>query len=291
MENKIYRINRSRSLERLSERLGSSFSLASAIRDLLKTRNSLDILEIGFGYGHVLLELAWLFREQEVRFNGVDKRLNIANREELREAAVHFNIVPASDIDRFTLPLLHSYDATSMHFADESIDFVYSAFVVRFIEHKDKFIEEVCRVLRPGGRAVLHIGGANWNYPYGKKTDNRHLTHFLNRFVLKYGDELIPLPIYMKLFESNTFNFKFADHPHCILLIHKTASGKLSLNLDFNEKLSMSGRKLPLRNRKGDIKGGFRTVYDIHGQYYDALFDRGLLSIEYIKHSRKLPLH
>jgi len=42
----------------LSERLGSSFSLASTIHDLLKTRNSLDILEIGFGYGHVLLELA-----------------------------------------------------------------------------------------------------------------------------------------------------------------------------------------------------------------------------------------
>lgn len=287
----MYRINRSRSLEMLSERLGSSFSLASTIHDLLKTRNSLDILEIGFGYGHVLLELAWLFRDQKVRFNGVDKRLNIANDDELREAAAHFNIIPPSDLDRITLPLLHSYDATSMHFADESIDFVYSAFVVRFIERKDKFIEEVCRVLRPGGRAVIHIGGANWNYPYGRKIDNRHLTNFLNRFVLKYGDELIPLPIYMKLFEGNTFNFKFADHPHCILLIHKTASGKLNLNLDYDEKLSMPGRKLPLRNRKGEIKGGFRSVYHIHGQYYDALFDRELLSIEYIKHTRKLKLH
>ena len=287
----MYRINRSRSLEALSERLGASFSLATTINDLLKTRQSLDVLEIGFGYGHVLLELAWLFREKMIRFHGIDKRLNVENREGLRGVAAHFNIVPEYDLNSFTLPLIYSYDATSMHFEDESMDFVYSAFVLRFIEHKDKFLEEVCRVLRPGGCAVLHIGGANWNYPYGNIIDNRHLTNYLNRFVLKYGDELIPLPIYMKLFEGNTFNFKFADHSHCILLIQKAASGKLNLNLNYNEKLSMPGRKLPLRNRKGEIKGGFRSVYDMRGQYYYALFDRGLLKIEYTKRSQKLQLH
>lgn len=287
----MYRINRSRGLETLNDRLGSTFSLASTIHDLLKTRHTLDVLEVGFGYGHVLLELSWLFREKAIRFYGIDKRLNVANREELKNIATHFNVIPAHDLERLKLPLIYSYDATSMHFEDESIDFVYSAFVVRFIERKEKFLEKVCRVLRPGGCAVLHIGGANWNYPYSKKIDNRHLTNHLNRFVLKYHDELIPLPIYMKLFEGNTFNFEFADHPHCILLIQKTTSGKLNLNLEYNEKLSMPGRKLPLRNRNGEIKGGFRSVYDIRGQYYDALFDRGLLTIEYIKHSRKLQLH
>jgi len=287
----MYRVNRSRSLEMLSERLGPSFLLAPAIHDLLKKRRSLDILEIGFGYGHVMLELAWLFREHEVRFHGVDKRLNVADREELRGIARDFNLVPQADLERFTLPSIYSYDATSLHFEDESIDFVYSAFVVRFIERKEKFIEEVCRILRPGGCAVIHIGGAYWDYPYGKIIDNRRLTNYLNRFVLKYKDELIPLPIYMKLFEGNTFNFKFAESPHCILLIQKTASGKLNLNLDYNEKLSMQGRKLPLRNRKGEIKGGFRSVYEVRGKYYDALFNRELLTIEYIKHSRKTQLH
>ena len=44
------------------------------------------------------------------------------------------------------------------------------------------------------------------------------------------------------------------------------------------EALSMSGRKLPLRNHEGEIRGGFRSVYNVRPEYYQELFDRGLLT-------------
>ena len=70
----MYRVNRSRSLAKLKDRLGDSFAIDVAINQLLTKRRSLDVLEVGFGYGHTLLELAWLFRDKKVRFHGVDKR-------------------------------------------------------------------------------------------------------------------------------------------------------------------------------------------------------------------------
>ncbi|WP_292994609.1 class I SAM-dependent methyltransferase [Nitrosomonas sp.] len=280
---KTYRVNRSRGLSNLDERLGASFPVLSTIRGLLAERGALEVLEVGFGYGHTLLELAWLFRDKGIRFHGVDKRPNVTTMEDLRQIALDFGVASRLEIDALALPFIYEYDATTLQFENESLDFIYSAFVVRFMERKDKFLEEVCRVLKPGGRAILHIGGANWNYPYGRTINRRHLTNYLNRFVLTHADELIPLPVYLKLFEGSSFKFEFSDGPHCILKIHKLQSGNLNLELEYNNKLSMPGRKLPLRNRTGVIKGGFRSVYEVRGEHYDNLFERGLLTIEYLK--------
>ena len=283
---KNYRINRSRGLSRLNERLGESFPIVPAIRDLLNKSKSLEVLEVGFGYGHTLLELTWLFRDKSIRFHGVDKRPNVTKMEDLRQIALDFNVAPILEVNALTLPLIYEYDATKLHFENESIDFIYSAFVVRFMERKDKFLEEVCRVLKPGGCAILHIGGAGWNYPYGRITDGRRLTNYLNRFVLTHADELIPLPVYLKLFEGSSFRFEFSDAPHCILNIHKLKSDNLNLELKYNNKLSMPGRKLPLRNRKGEVKGGFRSVYEVTNKYYDMLFKHELLMIDYLRPGR-----
>jgi hypothetical protein len=119
-------------------------------------------------------------------------------------------------------------------------------------------------VLRPGGRAILHISEANWNYPWSKISDDRLLTPYTNRFVLNYEDERIPLTDYLKPMEGDVFRFELTPSTRCILMIDKLASGSLSLNLDYNDELSMSGRKLPLRNRRGEVRGGFRTVYDVN---------------------------
>lgn len=280
---KNYRVNRSRGLSRINERLGLGFPIVPMIRDLLTKRNSLDLLEVGFGYGHTLLELAWLFRDKKIQFHGVDKRPNVVTRDDLRKIALDFGVVSSSELNALVLPHIYSYDATTLHFEDESFDFIYSAFVVRFIERKDKFLEEVCRVLKPGGTAILHIGGEGWNYPFGQTTDDRRLTNYLNRFVLIHSNELIPLPIYLKLFNGSSFQFEFSDSLHCILNVTKLQKGRLDLELKYNNELSMSGRKLPLRNRRGQIKGGFRSVFEISMQNYDALFERGLLTIDFLK--------
>jgi len=270
--------DRMRTLTDINDIFKAATKLESAISELSETRTKLEVLEVGFGYGLAMLELAWRFRDREITFHGVDMTKHINKREDLRNIARQFQIIPESELAGFELPHPYFYDATQLHFDDESLDLIYSAVTIRFIRHKAQFLEEVCRVLKPGGRAILHISESNWNYPYGLAADDRILTAYTNRFVLRYGNELIPLPIYAKLFEGDRFRFHFTTNSRCILLLSKLASGRLSLQLDYNEELSMSGRKLPLRNSKGEVRGGFRSVYDVRPELYDDLFKKGLLS-------------
>jgi SAM-dependent methyltransferase len=175
------------------------------------------------------------------------------------------------------MPSLHFYDATRLHFPDESLDFVYSAVTIRFMRDKALFIEEVTRVLRPGGTAVLHISEGNWDYPHGPASDDRLLTPFTSRLVLRHRGELIPLGAYLRLFEDGPFVFRLSPESRCILLLEKLASGSLALGLRFNERFSATGRSLPLRDRRGEVRGGYRTVYDVSPERYREMLDRGIL--------------
>jgi SAM-dependent methyltransferase len=175
-----------------------------------------------------------------------------------------------------------------LHFDDESLDLVYSAVVIRFIERKAEFLEEVCRVLKPGGVALLHYGEAGWNYPYSLICHDRILTPHTNRFVLKYNDELIPLPVYLKLFENEALQFGFANHGTCVIQVSKLKSARLDLQLLFNQELSISMKTMPYRHGSGKPRGGVRSVYDVRPEIYHALFEKGLLSREQLRTDIKL---
>jgi SAM-dependent methyltransferase len=272
--------DRTRSLDHIENMLRAAGGIEVSARELLKRRSPIDVLEVGFGHGRALLELAWRLRDGDVTFHGVDigYKSPIEVREDLRGIAREHDIVPAADIDAFELPHIDFYDATRLRFEDESIDLIYSAVTIRFMRDKALFIEEACRVLRPGGHAILHIGENNWDYPAGPIADERILTPYTSRLVLKHGDELIPLPAYLKLFEGEAFRFELTPSSRCILIVDKLAPGTLALDLDYNDELSMSGRKLPLLGRKGDVRGGFRTVYDVRSPVRERLIAEGLLS-------------
>ena len=270
--------DRMRSLADINEIFRAATTVEHAIADMVETRSPLDVLEVGFGYGRVLMELAWSFRGRNVTFHGIDVTRHIEEPEALRAVARESQVIPQSEISSIDLPHLHFYDATRLQFADESLDFVFSAVTIRFIRDKATFLEEVCRVLRPGGRAMLHFGESNWNYPYSVASDARILTPYTSRFVLRHGDELIPLPAYLKLFEAGRFRFDFTTESRCIVLVSKRAAGRLDLHLDYDEELSMRGKTLPLLSSKGEVRGGFRSVYEVRPEFYRALFAEGLLS-------------
>jgi len=259
--------------------------IEKTLLDLLKKENALKVLEIGFGRGRTLLELARRFRNGRVSFFGVDKRqeLPLEKRENLRGMARQFAIVSEAELAGFELPEIFFYDATRLHFDDENIDLIYSVMTVRFIERKAEFLEEVCRILKPGGVALLQIGEADWRYPYSLMCDNKLLTPFTNRFVLKYGNELIPLPEYLKLFEGDAFRFGFINRPRCVMRIDKLKPGRLRLQLEFNQKLGLPMEELPYLHGSGKVRGGFRSVYDVRPEIYRALFERGLLSRDQLR--------
>jgi SAM-dependent methyltransferase len=264
--------DRTRSLAQIEELLEASGGVEQAIRVLVALRGPIDVLEVGFGHGRALLELAWRLRDREVTFRGVDLvyRSPLQSRADLRAIAREYRIVPRAELDAFVLPRVEFGDATTLAFADETLDLVFSAVTIRFMRDKARHIEEVCRVLRPGGRAILHLGEANWDYPWGPVTGDRRLTPYTSRMVLKHGDELVPLGDYLALFEDDVFRFRLTPSTRCILVVDKLRSGTLALGLAYDEALSMNGRKVPLRNRHGEVRGGFRAVYEVG----DAAFAR-----------------
>lgn len=270
--------------------LKKSRILEDTLAELLAKERPRKVLEVGFGRGRTLLELAWRFRGEAAIFYGVDKKQKppLEKREDLRDLARQFEIIPEAELANFELPEIFFYDATRLHFDDDGVDLVYSAVSIRFIERRAEFLEEVCRVLKPGGVALLDMGEPHWNYPYSLISDNVVLTPYTNRFVLKYRDELIPLPIYLKLFENDAFQFSFLKHRRCVLQVRKFKSARLHLQLDFNHELSMAMEKLPYRHGTGETRGGFRCVYDVRPEIHRALFDQGLLSRDQLRRDVKL---
>lgn len=274
-------MSRSRSLAEISHKLvRDSDVIGETLSGLLAPGKTLNVLEVGFGHGRPLLELAWRFRHEAVNFFGVDKRQKppVEKSEDLREVARLYEIVPEAELPRLRLPEVFFYDATQLHFADESLDLIYAVIVVRFIERKAEFLEEVARVLRPGGVALLHLGESDWDYAHGRIGDERLLTPHAARIVLTHEKELVPLPAYLKYFEGGAFRFRFIGRPRCVLRVKKLRSARLDLQLRFLPELSLAMHELPFRHGLGNARGGSRSVYEVAPEIYRALLEQNLLS-------------
>ncbi len=268
--------------------------IQSTLSELLSKGRGLRVLEVGFGYGRAMLELAWQFRREDVSFCGINKKKQkpMGNIGDLIGIAREYNIIPEENLGEFNLPEVFFYDASSLHFDDQSIDFIYSAVTIRFIDRKAEFLEEVCRVLKPGGVALLQIGEANWDYPYSRTCDHAMLTPYFNRFVLKYQDELIPLPIYLKHFEGEAFRFQFLPQRRCTLKVNKLKPFRLDLQLKPDPELSVPMENFSYRHfweKKDGRRGGFRCVYDLHPEIYHALFKAGRLSHDQLQTDIVIP--
>ncbi len=241
-------------------------------------KKPLHVLEIGFGHGRALTELALLYKADPVIFHGVtlEQKSPVTHSESLIDIARKYEMAPESELKGFDPPKVHFYNATKLHFEDECISFIYSLVTIRFMDHKAQFLEEVCRVLKPGGIALLNLSGRGWNYPFGPASLGKKLTPYINRFVLKYKTTLVPLPVYLKLFEDSKFQFEFLNTDRCVLKITKLKSTFLDLDLEYNEDLSVSMRDFSYKNEYGKERGGFRTVYDVHADKWDSLNEMGL---------------
>lgn len=276
---------KNRSLAEINDRLvEDSAVLEATLSELLTRRSALKVLEVGFGHGRALMELAWKFRDAPTSFYGINKKPGRAmrEREDLLETARLYHIVPDHELTTFTLPDVFFYDATRLHFEDSSLDLVYSAVALRFFEDTATFLEEAARVLRPGGVALLDFSELPWDHPHALTCDTTLLTPALSHFVLVHGDELIPVSLYLKLFENDSFDFRFPRKDRFVLRVQKLKPGRLDLKLTFNAALSRPMRELSHRHQDvlGKGKSGFRSVYDVHPDVYRALCARGLLSRE-----------
>jgi len=272
--------SRSRSLEQIDHKiLRHSRVVEETLDELLSLGRPLRVLEVGFGRGRALVELAWTFRASDVEFFGVDleRTRPVTQSEDLRLVAREFDIIPAGELEGFRVPSLDFYDAQDLRFEDETFDLVYTAVTMRFMPRKADFLREVCRVLRPGGRALLHVGESGWRYPQGPVSGDATVTPYRSRLVLVHGGELIPLPAYLELVGGTRFRLRCARTGRCTILVEKLAPGRLEMDLVKDEKLSCPMEALPFTESDGQPDDGYRSVYRISDREHAAMLERGLI--------------
>jgi ubiquinone/menaquinone biosynthesis C-methylase UbiE len=103
-----------------------------------KHHNGERVLEIGCGTGCDLLQ----FAKHGARAVGIDitpKHLRLAHERVRSQAAIG------------------QAEATALPFADGSFDYVYSHGVLHHIDRPRLVVDEIFRVLRPGGRFNIHV--------------------------------------------------------------------------------------------------------------------------------------
>jgi ubiquinone/menaquinone biosynthesis C-methylase UbiE len=260
--------------------LKNSEILQTSIQERLGGDRTTAVLDIGCGVGVALLELAWMFRVENARFVGINKECGepLASREDLRDTARRIGLAPDDAIERFQLPELFFGDATHMPFDDESFDVIYASSVLRFVPYKAEFLEDVVRVLRPGGVALLRVGGKGWDYPFGPALDSPRLTPFAARWVLKHRDELIPLETYLELVSGGDVTFELINRPNCIVRVTKHRRCAPALGLRYLASLSLPMLQLGYGDDdRGLAKSGVRSVYEVTDVAYRMLLERGRL--------------
>jgi SAM-dependent methyltransferase len=115
------------------------------------------VLEIGCGEGRLLMELRKLF--PGVELHGINRHPWPAMRgqQSLRRTGTYYKIFDRRVIQDIQLPDMHFCEATALPLESESLDLVVSQVAFHYIRRKDRALEEIGRVLRVGGIALLHI--------------------------------------------------------------------------------------------------------------------------------------
>ncbi len=125
------------------------------------------ILDVGTGPGYVPIEIAK--KNEGVFVDGIDlttRFIEIAGRnagEAGLSERLHFEVG----------------DATGMRFDDNSYDMVISTFAMHHWRHPARVIDEMCRVLRPGGGA--------WVLDFNKECSKEDLEEFLEEVIQLSG--------------------------------------------------------------------------------------------------------
>ena len=260
--------------------LKGSEILQETIRERLAQKQSIAVLDIGTGVGMALMELAWMFRHDDVHFTGINKDPGepLASPEDYLVAARQIALASDAELAGLRLPELYFEDATHMHFEDESFDVVYASSVLRFVPDKARLLEDVARVLRPGGEALIRVGSKGWDYPFGPVSDGPALTPYGSRWVLKHENELIPLEAYLKLISGRDFDLELVNRPHCVIRVTKHRRASLTFGLQHIPELSVQMTQLGYGDEeRGLSKGGVRSVYEVPEAHYRSLVDRRVL--------------
>jgi ubiquinone/menaquinone biosynthesis C-methylase UbiE len=128
-----------------SKELASLFSAHEVLLEELRLREGMRVLDIGSGNGETVLTIA-----EKVKPTG--KAVGI----DFSPEGIALSTEKAKKRKLDNVAEFHQANAMELPFPDNSFDAVISECVVCLIQDKQKALDEKVRVLKPGGRVVMH---------------------------------------------------------------------------------------------------------------------------------------
>lgn len=149
---------RHRPLRNVYQRLGN---FEPEIRDIIKSGQTPEILEIGCGFGLPMIQLIRRFHGK-VRMTGINHLPEINDpKKALLEGVKRRALAPWVP---FTHQLFYPFphytvcDASlTLPYPDNHFDFAYSMAATFFFSDRINFLQELNRILKPGAKARLHF--------------------------------------------------------------------------------------------------------------------------------------
>ena len=125
------------------------------IDERLERRDVVRVLELGCGYGTVLLEIARRYGPR-VELHGVNRQLEDGDADIMRRNGIERGLIKPEPVAADALPAIVYVDiAEGLPFADNGFDIVYSQVAWLYFGNKVAVLREVSRVLRDDGLAKI----------------------------------------------------------------------------------------------------------------------------------------
>ncbi|MFH0946086.1 MAG: class I SAM-dependent methyltransferase, partial [Planctomycetota bacterium] len=249
---------RDRGLEHLNRRFAPA-RVDDLLREKLARNGTASLLEIGCGEGRVLLDLRRIL--PDVRLHGLNKKPweGMEGPESLRAIALEHGLFTEEEYDAAEAPDIRFGDARSLPYEDGSMDLVVSQVALHYVARKDEMLEEVWRVLKPGGRALLHLDSSSADAPDFLREESP-------RCIIRRGDSQVPLAAFARALRRGGFAIaidivrsKNGRQTH--LFIEKNRPEPLKLGLTFDPVSSLDLRVLRSEHRDRDTCWGYRSVF------------------------------
>lgn len=233
----------------------------AAFVDRLARDPSPSLLEIGCGEGRVLQDL-WL-SVPHLRLHGLNKApwQAMEGGESLRTRIVAEGLRTADEAAALEPPDIRFGDASELPWADASMDVVVSQVAIHYVARKDRVLEETWRVLKPGGRAYLHVD----TWKHGAPDFLRGETP---RFLVYDGDDPLPLRKALKRAAKAGFDISVATDAsrkkvETFVLMRKDRREPLQLGWTFDDASSFDLHRLHTNDLKYETYWGYRSVFTV----------------------------
>lgn len=157
---RVWNYGRSRGLKETKNIIGD---LKKEVDGLLRKKKEIKVLDVGCGYGKVLLELRKIYGDKVSTF-GINKE-SAWNLKLIKKFAIAEKIYTKGEVEKNLPKLVISNVEKGIPFKNNLFDLIFSQRTIQYISNKAKYLEELNRIVSPNGIIITDIQDGSKDKP------------------------------------------------------------------------------------------------------------------------------